>query len=79
MFADVADVTDRILSDDHYLICSDGITDMLTDEQIDAVIDEAMQNNWSEKDLVEHLVDAAKVAGGKDNISAIWLTVTDRA
>jgi len=79
VFADVEDVTERILPGDHYLVCSDGITDMLTDEQIDAVIEEAMQNNWSDRDLVEHMVDAAKVAGGKDNISAIWLTISEKA
>ena len=64
VFADVVDISDRILPDDRYLVCSDGLTDMLSVEQIDAILDENV-------DAVDALIDAAKAAGGKDNISVI--------
>ena len=68
VFADVVDISDCILPDDRYLICSDGLTDMLSVDQIDAILDanaDAMTN------AVDVLIDAAKAAGGKDNISVI--------
>lgn len=73
VFADVFDITERILPDDYYLICSDGVTDMLSDEQIDALLDEATAANTPSGVIVDQLVEAAKAAGGKDNISVIWL------
>lgn len=51
---------------DVYLMCSDGLSDMLTDEQIAEVI--AMRDeNLGE--AAEALVHAANEAGGRDNIS----------
>ena len=52
---------------DVYLLCSDGLTGMLPDPQINHIID-------SERDLdraVERLIDGANEEGGVDNISAI--------
>ena len=65
VFADVDDVTEKILPDDYYIICSDGLSDMLTDEQIDAILDGG--------GAAQDLIDAAKQAGGKDNVSVIRL------
>ena len=65
VFADVDDVTEKILPDDYYIICSDGLSDMLTDEQIDAILDSGGG--------VDELIAAAKQAGGKDNVSVIRL------
>lgn len=65
VFADVEDVTEKILPDDYYIICSDGLSDMLTDEQIDAILDSG--------GAAQELIDAAKQAGGKDNVSVIRL------
>jgi protein phosphatase len=54
---------------DCYLLCSDGLTDMLDDAQL--------QSYWQEhrhgprEVLAEHLVDAALIAGGYDNISVV--------
>ena len=50
-----------------YLACSDGITDMLTNDEIAAVISAAD----SVKKAVLHLVSAALKRGGMDNITAI--------
>ena len=70
VFADVVDITARILPDDRYLVCSDGLTDMLTEEQMDAILD---ANAKAMATAVDELVDAAKAAGGKDNISVILI------
>ncbi len=58
---------------DQYLICSDGLTDMLTDEEIE----EILQQGHDQK-VVEILRDTALQHGGKDNISIIWLQVKEK-
>ena len=51
---------------DLILICSDGLTDMVCDQQIKQIIHEVPFDQ-----LVEHLVDAANEQEGKDNISVV--------
>lgn len=56
---------------DCYVLCSDGLTGMLTDDQLAVVCS-------TERDLdraVEKLIDAANDAGGVDNISVILARV----
>ena len=52
---------------DVYLMCSDGLSDMLTD----ATIAQILLSNGAIADAAQALVDAANDAGGKDNISVI--------
>ncbi len=52
---------------DVFLLCSDGLTDMIDDEEIDHVL--ALQGDLGLK--TEHLVDLAKKAGGKDNVTVV--------
>ena len=52
---------------DIYLLCSDGLTDMMTDERIAAILVTA--GTLEEKSRA--LVDAANDSGGRDNISVI--------
>ena len=52
---------------DLYLLCSDGLTDMMTDERIAAILVTA--GTLEEKSRA--LVDAANDSGGRDNISVI--------
>lgn len=52
---------------DRYLLCSDGVTDMLSDEQIKA----ALSDGTSCTDCVKTLISGALEQGGKDNITAI--------
>lgn len=73
VFADVVDITTRILPDDRFLVCSDGLTDMLSEEEIDAILDQNIANAKANANAVDQLVDAAKAAGGKDNISVILI------
>lgn len=67
VFADVEEMTMQIIDDDRFLICSDGLSDMISDEEISSIL--------ADNADVEALIAAAKQAGGRDNISVILLTV----
>lgn len=54
---------------DMFLLCSDGVTDMLSDEEICRIIDDKMDVDI----LARALVDAALEKGGVDNTTAILL------
>jgi PPM family protein phosphatase len=59
---------------DIYLLCSDGLTDMMTDERIAAILVTA--GTLEEKSRA--LVDAANDSGGRDNISVILAQARSR-
>lgn len=59
------------LSGDIYLLCSDGLTDCLTDKEILAVI----LSNSSIKEAAENLVEEANLAGGNDNITVVMFKI----
>ena len=52
---------------DQYLICSDGLTDMLTNFEIDDIL----RSTITPEDCVQRLVNTALEKGGKDNITVI--------
>lgn len=57
-----------VMTNDVYLLCSDGVNDMLEDEIIQKII----QENFGDlKAAAAAIVQAANDAGGKDNISAL--------
>jgi protein phosphatase len=58
---------------DLFLLCSDGLTDLVEDAEIQAVL--CLDADLSRK--AENLIDLAKSAGGKDNITAVLAQVTD--
>jgi protein phosphatase len=58
----------KILSQDIYLLCSDGLNDMLEDVEIKTVMNQ-YKNNLTQ--CAEQLVQAANEQGGEDNISVI--------
>ena len=58
---------DKRQKDDIYILCSDGLTDMITDEQIEVILN----NGNKVKDTANRLVDAALAGGGRDNISVV--------
>jgi serine/threonine protein phosphatase PrpC len=64
-----------VLPGDTYLLCSDGLSDMLDDESISQLL----QANESLSEAANALVDAANDAGGKDNISVILARVRGAA
>ena len=53
---------------DVFLLCSDGLTAMLDDEDIEAIVKEAVA---SPETLTSTLVAAANQRGGHDNITVI--------
>jgi len=60
-------ITETPRPGDVYLLCSDGLTDMLRDDQIEHIL-------RSERDLdnaVERLIEGANEEGGVDNISVV--------
>lgn len=59
------------LSEDLFLLCSDGLTDMVPDDQIRDIL----CSNVDIDDKVDNLINAAKSAGGKDNITVVLATV----
>ena len=52
---------------DRYLLCSDGLTDMLTNFEIDDIL----SSEPTAEDCAQRLVDAALEKGGKDNVTVI--------
>lgn len=66
-FIDFHYIGDIILPDDILLLCSDGLTDMLDDEELE----ELLMQDYSAHDIVE----IAKKSGGGDNISIIIVDV----
>ncbi len=57
---------------DTYLLCSDGLTDLVEDD----VIAQALGSPQIE--AADRLLDAAMAAGGRDNISLIIVSIADR-
>jgi PPM family protein phosphatase len=58
---------------DVFLLCSDGLTTMVPDEQIQ----EILVNSRNLRTAVNKLVDAANQGGGRDNITAVAFRVAD--
>ena len=61
---------------DLLLICSDGLSGMVEDDQILEIIDKGRQENQELQTTVEKLIDAANRNGGDDNVSTIVVEVT---
>jgi len=62
----------EICSGDILLLCTDGLTTMLSDEEILHII---LKKNGNIQELAEELVRRAKENGGTDNITAILVEV----
>lgn len=56
-----------VFEDDQFLLCSDGLNDMIQDDKIEAL--------FSTHVNAEQLVEAAKNAGGKDNVSVLLIDI----
>lgn len=52
---------------EHILLCSDGLTNMVDEDEIMEIMEEEKQ----EEQMIEKLVERANFYGGRDNISAI--------
>lgn len=59
---------------DIFLLCSDGLTDLVDDEAIADTL-RAASGNWER--ATQHLIDLANQNGGTDNISVVLVAVGD--
>lgn len=59
---------EAVVPGDVYLLCSDGLTDLLTDEEIRLTLEKYSANL---DEVAGALVQAANEAGGKDNVSVV--------
>src|SRR5690606_38402794 len=57
----------QVLPGDVFVLCSDGLTDMLDDDDIATLIDDDRRI----EDIADRLVAAANLHGGRDNVSVI--------
>lgn len=64
----------KIKTNDKYLICSDGLTDMVGDYEIAEILNE----ETALKGVAENLVQHALAAGGKDNVTVILIEVREK-
>lgn len=60
---------------DVYLLCSDGLTDTMTDENIFEILS---TRGKTAREMVRTLVDAANAAGGPDNITVVVVRLEDK-
>lgn len=68
-FVDVAPASKKVLLGDIFLLCSDGLSDMVSDEEIEEIM--------GQEGLETRLLDCAKANGGKDNISYVLAEIID--
>ena len=66
---EVDEDTVALLDGDQLLLCSDGLTGMVTEDQIQAIL----ENSEQPQQAADRLVKAANRAGGIDNISVVVL------
>jgi len=71
---DVDTFTLEALAGDLYLLCSDGLTDMIDDSEI---LEQAKAGERRPDAVAQRLVDAANRAGGSDNITVIAFEVVE--
>jgi len=64
-----------IKPDDYYILCSDGLYRMLSDQEIIGVLREKKAEGV--RAITETLLDYANLAGGSDNISVVVIRVKD--
>ena len=63
--------TEETALDDVYLLCSDGLSGMVTDEQIHEIVTRAA----SLDDACRELIERANFFGGTDNITAVLVKI----
>lgn len=61
----------KILPGDLFLLCSDGLTDMVQDDQIQEILSSDIDIHRK----ADKLVESAKAAGGKDNITVVLVAI----
>jgi PPM family protein phosphatase len=70
---DVRDKDNETFDSDIFLLCSDGLTDVLSDLEIEHLMS---MNGKSPQEICAKLVEAANSGGGPDNITVVVVRVT---
>ena len=65
----------EVLPDDIYLLCSDGVSDMIPEGEIHSTLDTLKANLQLAAD---QLVQTANDYGGRDNVSVVLVQVNER-
>ena len=66
-------VSYEIKADDQFLLCSDGLTNLLSDYEIGKII----ESNTGDE-VITALITEVKAKGAPDNITIIWSQITDK-
>lgn len=65
-------IEDAVMVGDRYLLCSDGLNDMVDDRTIERILRDTERPT---EDIVTELITAANEAGGKDNVSVALVDI----
>ncbi|UCC71771.1 MAG: Stp1/IreP family PP2C-type Ser/Thr phosphatase [Gemmatimonadota bacterium] len=65
---------DSVQPGDLFLLCSDGLSGMLPDEEIQEILSRAAEDL---EEVADELIDAANDAGGMDNITAVLVRISE--
>jgi protein phosphatase len=71
---DVFQLALPLQEDDSFLLCSDGLTEMLSDTEIHSVLARKSQPEA----VCDDLIKQALQAGGKDNVTVLMVTIRDK-
>jgi len=63
-----------IVRSDRHLLCTDGLTKHVTDEEIKA----HLMNDWSSEDTVRALIKLTLERGGTDNVTVVCMRIAER-
>ena len=69
--ADITSVTGQ--KEDYFLLCTDGLTNMVRDEDIKGIVLDVKDPT----EICEQLVESANNMGGHDNITVVVLSVNE--
>lgn len=70
--------SEKFLAEDIYLLCTDGLSDFLSSDELNIILKKAKKNDIDGTDIddaVKKLIEAAKNKGSRDNISAVLIQI----
>ena len=65
----------NLQAEDLYLLCTDGLTDMISDEEMLSIVQS--NNEETLEELCENFTTAANAQGGKDNITVVLVSFSE--
>lgn len=61
-------------SGEKFLLCSDGLTSVLSDHEVEQILKKS-----SDQEVLMNLIDATKAKGAPDNITILWAEIVDES